>query len=260
MNFQFRIGGTILEQNEAEALLSATKNSSTPTIIDLNPVLSHAQMDAGKLFELAVTQKNQDLASLAWKISVQQQQEAKKKETAKTPKLTLVSYEKQQSLESIIEHLNNTTSYRSLGVAMLLKATKEREWVTLREVATEFANEMWPRVSTNCKLLKGFEHKAGKLTPVDLSSGIERRYTFHVSPLYISLREGLIYCKSQNLMEQKKMLSVGAPYAKTTDPRTESTRRIYYKIKATERGEALAELWADIDRYIQKGFQIQQAV
>jgi hypothetical protein len=260
MNFQFRIGGTILEQNEAEALLSATKNGTVPTIIDLNPVLTHAEMDAAKLFELAVTQKNQDLASLAWKISVQQQQEAKTKESPKTPQLTLVSYEKQKNLDAIIHHLNNTTSYRSLGVAMLLKATKEKEWVTLREVATQFANEMWPNVSRNCKLLRGFEHRGGKLTPVDLSSGIERRHTFHVSPLYIALREGLLYCKSQDLMEQKKMLSVGAPYAKTADPRTESTRRIYYKIKATSRGEALTELWADIDRYIQKGFITQEAV
>jgi len=256
MNFQFCLAGTPIEPHEAVALLeiAAPKGSSKP-MIDISTIIDTKELNASKLFELAVSKQNQDLASLAWKISVQQKQPA----TFGAPKLKVVSSVKEPTLEGIIEQLNGTNSYCALGTAMLLKATSFKQWVTLRETATYFAGEIVNKKLgfPTSKFLRGFEMVEGKPTPIDLSSGIERKHTFHVSPMYIALREGLVYCKKHGLVEQKQMLSVGAPYSKNSSLQIDSTRRIYYKINCSKRGLQLVEMWADMDRYIEKNFELQ---
>jgi len=214
MNFQFCLAGTPIEPHEAVALLeiAAPKGSSKP-MIDISTIIDTKELNASKLFELAVSKQNQDLASLAWKISVQQKQPA----TFGAPKLKVVSSVKEPTLEGIIEQLNGTNSYCALGTAMLLKATSFKQWVTLRETATYFAGEIVNKKLgfPTSKFLRGFEMVEGKPTPIDLSSGIERKHTFHVSPMYIALREGLVYCKKHGLVEQKQMLSVAPRTPKT---------------------------------------------
>lgn len=257
MNIQFSLAGTQIETNEALALLAASNQDSTKSnpVIELDKIIDLHDLDANVLFQTAVTTGNQELASLAWKISVHKQQSSTKPK--ETPNLTLVSYKRQaESLEAIIEYLNSTSSYCSTGVAMVLKMASEKEWTTLRETAIHFANTMWTkhpetRVS---KFFRGFELINGELAPIDYNGKIDRKKTFHVSPMYIALREGLLYCTRNNLVEQKRMLSVGAPYTKNPTASIQSTRRIYYKFKATERGMNLTEMWADMDRYINKKF------
>lgn len=266
MNFQFRLGGVPLETSEAAALLNMSSGSSKPPVIDLETLIGHDALDAGKLFEMAVSKQDQNLASLAWKVSVQQQNKTATKRI-ETPKLKVVKDVRSdlKDLESIIEYVNSSSSYSAMGVAMLLKATSKKEWVTLRSTAIQFANQMWSAslskkgFAMNSKMFRGFEFTNGSLSPVDLSSGVERRNTFHVSPMYISLREGLIYCKQQDLVEQERCVSVGAPYAVNKAPQADSTRRIYYRIKASERGRELISMWADLDRYIEKTFELQAA-
>jgi len=258
MNFQFCLAGTPIEPHEAVALLEVAghKGHSAP-VIEISTLIDTRNLNASKLFELAVSKQNQDLASLAWKISLQQKQPS----SFTTPKLKVVSSAKEPALEEIIEQLNRTNSYCALGTAMLLKAASSDEWVTLRETATQFACEIVNRKLgfATSKFLRGFDMVDGKPNPIDLSSGIERKYTFHVSPMYIALREGLVYCKKHGLVEQKKMLSMGAPYSKNSSPQIESTRRIYYKIKTSDRGRQLVEMWADMDRYIEKNLELQAA-
>lgn len=266
MNFQFRLGGVPLETSEAAALLNMSNGSSKAPVIDLETLIGHDALDAGKLFEMAVSKQDQSLASLAWKISIQQQNKTTTKKP-ETPKLKVVrtAHSDLEDLEEIIEYLNNSSSYSAMGVAMLLRAASRKEWITLRATAIQFANQMWSSSLTkkgfamNSKMFRGFEFTNGSLSPVDLSSGVERRNTFHVSPMYIALREGLIYCKQQNLVEQEKCVSVGAPYATKKSPQADSTRRIYYRIKASERGKELTSMWADLDRYIEKTFELQAA-
>lgn len=266
MNFQFRLGGMPLETSEAMALLTMNSGSSKPPVIDLETLVGHVALDAGKLFEMAVSKQDQNLAALAWKVSVQQQNKTTSKKS-QTPKLKVIKsvHSDVKDLESIIEHLNNSSSYNALGVAMLLRAASKKEWITLRATAIQFANQMWSNsltkkgFATNSKMFRGFEFTNGSLNPVDVSSGVERRNTFHVSPMYIALREGLLYCKQQNLVEQEKCVSIGAPYASNKSPQADSTRRIYYRIKASERGKELTSLWADLDRYIEKTFELQAA-
>lgn len=264
MNFQFRLGGTLLEPQEAVALFSATtSDSNKKPMIDLDHVIDFDALDPGKLFELAVNKQNEDLASLAWKISIQQTKgtASKQKATHVSPKFkVLEGTSNTLDLDEIIAYLNRTSCYCTLGVAMLLKVTNEKEWVTLRETAIMFANNLMTKGSSkSCKFLRGFELRNGVLSPIDLSSGMERRKTFHVSPMYLALREGLVYCTKHNLLQHKRMLSVGATNSGLTSPQIDNTRRIYYKISATSRGKELVEMWGDIDRYIAKNFEMQAA-
>lgn len=262
MNFQFALAGIPIELAEAEALLKAMRGETVSPVIDISTLIDSKNLDASKLFEMAVNKKQQGLASLAWKISMQQAKPSKVSKLAVPTKLRLIENEpKPCGLEEIIDHLNNSRSYATLGVAMLLKATSTKQWVTLRETATFFANELFKQrhIAPASKFLRGFQVMDGGLSPVDMSSGLERRHTFHVSPMYIALREGLLYCKKHGLVEQKRMLSVGAPYAKAPKQNSDSTRRIYYKIAATSRGKDMVNLWADLDQYIMKNFEIQAA-
>lgn len=264
MNFQFALAGIPIEMAEAEALLKATRGDTANPVIDISSLIDSENLDASKLFEMAVSKKQQDLASLAWKISMQQTKPIKATQMAAPTKLRLVEKEESSvDLGEIIDHLNNSRSYATLGVAMLLKATSTKQWVTLRETATFFANELFKQrhVVPPSKFLRGFQVMDGGMSvgPVDMSSGLERRHTFHVSPMYIALREGLLYCKKHDLVEQKRMLSVGAPYAKAPKNNSDSTRRIYYKISATSRGKQMVNLWADLDQYIMKNFEMQAA-
>lgn len=240
--------------------VTSNKNNKKP-LIDIGNFIDSKSLDANKLFELSVSNKSHELASLAWKISVQQNQSELKSVNTTVKSFSPKLKHKSSNLEDIIEHLNKSTNYASLGVALLLNATRETEWVTLRETATNVVNNILVKKPNGhaSRFLRGFEWniEKQKYLPVDLSSGRERKNTFHVSPLYIALREGLLYCKENGLVEQKKLLSVGALYTKNSDPSSDATRRIYYKVKASDRGRDLTSLWADLDRYIEKVMEVQ---
>jgi hypothetical protein len=258
MNIQFSLAGTALNSEEALALLESTKGKGSNSVIELERIIDINELDANVLFQTAVATGDQNLASLAWKISVSKKTEPQP--VKETPKLTLVTPAKKlQDLDSIIDYLNKTSSYTSTGVAMLLKMSAGKEWFTLRETAIHFANTIFAedRMLITSKFFRGFEYVDGKLSPIDYNGKIERKKTFHVSPMYIALREGLVYCTRNELLEQVRVLSVGAPYVDQPTPSVQATRRVYYKIRATERGKQLAEMWADLDRYIVRNFAAQ---
>ena len=70
MTFQFLLNGTPLEQSEAATLIKTVKNSRSAPTIELSEVFDTSKLDSKSLFELAVDKGSQELASLAWKISV----------------------------------------------------------------------------------------------------------------------------------------------------------------------------------------------
>lgn len=269
MALKFELGGAVLEPTEAMMLITTmASQGDSVKLIPLDTIINVNELNAQTLFDLSIKQKNEALASLAWKVSVSKTQAAPTAKVVSKPKI--VSHKKKAvtqtnfnylPLEDIIEHLNTNTSYCSTGVSMLLKVLKHIDSVTLRQVAVNIANGMWTAYPAlrNSKFFKGFEFKQGKLDPIVLSSGIDRKHTFHVSPIYIALREGLLYCQSQGLVDKVKLISVGAPYVENPSASVNSTRRAYYKVRPTERGRELLSVWGDIDNYVYKAFQSQQA-
>lgn len=268
MNIQFSVAGTPLDSSEALALLNvAAKAGTNSNTIELTDLIDVSSLDANQLFQTAVATENSTLASLAWKISVGKWKQpttgsgANGNESKPAPKLSIVKprgFEK--DLGSIIEHLNKSSSYSSLGAAIILQQAASVEWSTIRETAIKFVNTMWRAKpeTRGCKMYRGFSLVNGELTPIDFNSGVERKQTFHVSPAYIALREGLLFCTNNGLVQTKRAISIGN-YMETKQRNTEQMRRIYYRFKATQRGQDLIEMWADMDRYIDKGFASQLA-
>lgn len=262
MDIQFSLHGAPLLLAEAEALIQNSRNVKKPLEIDISNYLDVTDLDSSNLFELAVKTKNQDLASLAFKISVSKNKLTKPEQDKKKPKNTIVNiipYKNSErklksKVEDIIFELNKSNSYPMIGAAMILKMVSMKEETTIRETAMWIANTMWEKNDTiqSSKFFKGFEFVGGKLEPIHLRSGIARRHTFHVSPIYISLREGLTYCLEQGLVTSRKRLSTGS--YKDGSPRVDVMQRVYYSFKKTEKGRELINLWADLDDYIYNSF------
>lgn len=271
MSLKFGLAGAVLEPNEAMMLLATVDPSlGSSDIIPLDALIDVTRLNAQDLFDLSVKQKNQALASLAWKVSISKESAPVSMRRNAAPEIIAHKKKKvtkyETPIDTLLEQLNTNSSYAFTGAAMLLKALKDSEGdsITLRQAAVDVANQMWatygPEIKVrNSKFFKGFEYTDGLLKPVVMSSGIDRKHTFHVSPMYIALREGLLYAQSHGLVDKVKLMSVGAPYVDNPSTSKNSTRRMYYKIKLTERGKKLISMWGDLENYVQKVFQEQKA-
>lgn len=266
MDIQFSLHGAPLLLSEAEALIQSSSNIKKPLEIDISDYFDVSDLDSNNLFELAVKTKNQDLASLAFKISVSKSKPSKSLQSQKKTANTIVNiipYKNNErklksNVEDIIHDLNKSSSLAMIGAAMILKMVSRKDETTIRETAIWTVNTMWEKGGNvqHSKLFKGFEFMGGKLEPIHLRHGIERRHTFHVSPIYIGLREGLSYCLQNGLVTSRKRLSTGS--YKDKPHGAEQMQRVYYSFKKTEKGEELINLWADLDAYIYKGFCSQK--
>lgn len=266
MDIQFSLHGAPLLLSEAEALIQSSSNIKKPLEIDISDYFDVSDLDSNNLFELAVKTKNQDLASLAFKISVSKSKPSKSLQSQKKTANTIVNIipyknkdrKLKSNVEDIIHDLNKSSSLAMIGAAMILKMVSRKDETTIRETAIWTVNTMWEKGGNvqHSKLFKGFEFMGGKLEPIHLRHGIERRHTFHVSPIYIGLREGLSYCLQNGLVTSRKRLSTGS--YKDKPHGAEQMQRVYYSFKKTEKGEELINLWADLDAYIYKGFCSQK--
>lgn len=254
MNFDFHLQGTPIKPSEATALLTATGLDPLQGLrIDLEKFLDMRKVNSKMLFDLSVKEGNQELASLAWRISMGRSDKTQKIASPRTlVRAAKPAYEEQVlSLEDIIDKLHRSDAYWAAGVALIVSRTTQEEWTTLRRIATEFVNDCWITQSlpNNSTAYRGFVlGDAGFLQPCELVKGVERKKTFHVSPMYISLREGMLFCQKHNLIEVLSDVSVGSSNP-NRDRRAKDMRRVFYKIRASEKGVALAELWSDCESF-----------
>jgi len=256
MTIQFLLQDLPLDRNEVLALMEPGLNGSAkPIKIELSDFIVGSFSDSQKLFEMAVKNNNKGLVDIAWKIAMTKGTSTQKP-NAKKPvgfdfHRNVRASEKAHtslSVEDLIEKLNSHQANWATGAAMLLQATSKGEYRTLKDIACTFVNSN--AFDSNSVNYKGFELNRynGMYEPVELRVGVERKFTFHVSPIYIGLREGLVWCKKNDLVLHKNGISYGSN-SKTTQG-TNQMQRIYYKVKANERGEELVKLWADMDNYI----------
>jgi hypothetical protein len=250
MTFQFLLNGTPLEQSEAATLIKTVKNSRSAPTIELSEVFDRSKLDSKSLFELAVDKGSQELASLAWKISVGKSTKPVKRSGRVVPQTTW------EGPEAMIEALHKSASYWAVGAAMILHYfSEDNEWSTLRKIATYYVNDIDMsdnKVPHDSVLYKGFQFSDEKeeFEPVVLRQGIDRKLTFHVSPMYLSLREGLNWCSKNGLVEQKSQVSYGSLDGSAGT----EMQRVYYSIRLTQRGQDVIELWADAYNYITNFF------
>lgn len=256
MNFQFQLNGTPIAQDEAIALLSAVSGEKEVKL-DLASLIDLRRINSKSLFEMAVQNEQPELANLAWKISVAKtfKREPKEKKGSsiegilKQPKEVL-------SVEQVIEKLNQTQAYWAAGAALLLSSIGTEGTTTLRQIAIDFADWCYSKdlVPDTSVLFRGFELRRGRMEPVDFVSGVDRRKTFHVAPLYIGLREGLLFCQHNQLVEVKNSVSTNNPNAGGSG-KASHLSRVFYKVKGTEKGVKVQQLWADAEDYVVQFFR-----
>jgi len=257
MTFQFLFNGTPLEANEAAVLVKSINSGRTKPTIELSDVFDMSSVDSKALFDMAVDKGSHELASLAWKISVakpaRKPHAVRRGRPAAAPSVW-------EGPEALIEELHKSQSYWSIGAAMLMTYLGDSDdWSTLRKIGVHFVNNLGSselgtaRMPDNSVLYKGFTWNDEKMEfePLDYRAGIDRKQTFHVSPMYLALREGLGWCGRHGLVEQKSQISYGS---KDQDQDSATMRRVYYSVRLTKRGHDVIKLWADSRAYIESYF------
>jgi hypothetical protein len=263
MDFNFNYGGMTLDKPEAAALLQASSPKGTkPFEIDLSKLIDVRVVDSNKLFKLSVDQQNPALASLAFKLATAN--------VPTTPKAThkVVITDKEPVPSStglmlgmepleIIADLNKSACYRSVGTAVLLHYANTVDSRAMRDIASEFVNDCLTthKMKKTSIAFRGFtQGSGGKLEPIDNAPKIPRRDTYPVSPVYISLREGLIYCERHGLLSIRQNYSVGS-LRSDASPLAEKLKRMYYTFKLTDKGNEVKEYWGDMESFIVKFFK-----
>lgn len=241
---------------------AAQNNQGGPFEIDLAKVININKIDSKKLFDMAVKHESPHLATLAFKMSVRHKDEPKTSPSRPTQARAnrIPDMASGATVEDLIAKLHDSNNYWATGAALLIASTQRNEWTTLKDVAVNYVNRIWREsdISEKSALFRGFKSTDEGLglvwQPLELQPGVERKLTFHVSPIYIGLREGLLWCRKNDLVEQKSGISVGT-IRTNASANANSMQRVYYKIKATEKGEKMKSLWGDVDNYIYNFFK-----
>lgn len=262
MDFNFNYGGMTLDKPEAAALLQASSSDTQLFEIDLSKLIDVRLADSDKLFKLSVDQQNPALASLAFKLAtanVPTMPKAAHKVviTDKAPVPSSTSRMLGMEPLEIIADLNKSACYRSVGTALLLHYANSSNLRAMRDIASEFVNDCLTthKIKKSSIAFRGFTQSPdGKLEPVNNGPNIPRRNTYPVSPIYISLREGLIYCERHELLSIYQNYSVGSLRANSS-PTAEKLKRMYYAFKLTDKGSQVKEYWGDMESFIVKFFK-----
>ncbi len=243
--FTYTLKGKDLTKDEAVALAEAT--SASPIKIELASVLNLRKVDSAKLFKLSVEKKSPELANLAWKISVSDALEAP---IALTKQLEVMSI--QRPVDQLLEDLHRSNGLWAVGTAMILGSASNGSWWTLRQVASYWVNNL--EVSPKSVLFQGFELMNGMWEPKDFRTGISRRETFHVSPVYICLRDALQWLMKNDLVERRSNISRGSRDENQTS-QVRAMLRPFYSVQLNERGKEMIELWGDAEQFILNSFK-----
>ena len=271
---KFTYESTELNSEEAAALLSLANNTDDLTI-DLSNVIKVNARSATEMFSLAVKHKNPQLASLAARLAISSDNvdrspkaktinlvssPIKKAKKFKAPTKNALKEVLERRIEGPVENIINELLHRNsrwaAGVVSILtfapgKTVNEGwqvETVTLKELAVEQNIALRrERLAPESLAFKGFSFKgAYDVIPND-GPKVERNESFFTSPTYNALREGLVFCKANGLVELSHGLSVGTnhPIDTQAGPPTAHLQRTFWQIKLSPKGEELIKQWGD---------------
>lgn len=261
-SFQFTLNEQPVTDKEALALLKASKfaDDEIPQI-ELTKVFNIKKLNTKELFMQAVASQNQDLATLAWKISVATSDSSDKPEKSKyiRPKVSHKIAPEFLNEDSVIASLCTNTAYWSVGVALLLYSLNERfhPGVTLKEICIDYVNQAWHKfdMPEDSILFTGFKREETNVgviwSPVrQTKAGAKNSYP--ASAVYMCAREGMQWAKEHNLIDLETCVSYGSESG-DDDIRTAKTQRKYYKLSSTEFGSRVFSKWGDsielVNRY-----------
>lgn len=275
-SLKFTYESTELNSEEAAALLSLANNKDD-LVIDLSTVIKVNAKCATEMFSLAVKHKNPALASIAARLVINQEENVDRRPNKRSQK-EIISIQKKHRekfteskksalkalletridgpVENIINELLQRDSRWSAGVVSILtfapgKTVNQgpKETVTLKELSV-IQNIALRRenLSPNSLAFQGFSfHGAYDVVPKD-SPNVNRSESFFTSPTYNALREGLIFCKTNDLVELSHGLSRGSLNAARGGEDSGAAARLqrkFWQIKLSPKGEELIKQWGD---------------
>lgn len=254
MNVQFNLNGINLKQSEAETLLATT---GTPSIqLDISKYLSKGQVSAEKLFDLSIQKQRPELAALAAKLAiqapVQQQQRQSKLKKRQQRKGIRRLHEIEASNAPAIECLDYLLTHKklgSIGAAMIIETVGLGRPATLRNIAIMQVNKAWNKgIVERSTIFKGFHDDGRSLSPI-ISRAEKGDTTFHASPIYNALRDGLKYLVQNGLAEATAITTWGSDDKELTDNEKQLCRTVY-EVKLSQKGTELFEIWGDIEKFV----------
>lgn len=253
MNVQFNLNGINLKQSEAETLLTT---AGTPSIqLDISKYLSKGQVSVKKLFDLSIEKQRPELAALAAKLAIQapahqqQQSEPKARQLRKgVRRLHEVEATDAPAIECL-DYLLTHKKLGSIGAAMIIETVGSGRPTTLRDIAVEQVNRAWNKgITEHSAIFRGFEDNGKSFVPI-VTRAEKGAITFHASPLYNALREGLKYLVKNGLAEATAKTTWGSDDKELTDNEKQLCRTVY-EVNLSDKGKELNEIWADAEKFI----------
>jgi hypothetical protein len=261
-SFQFTLNEQPVTDKEAIALLKAANHGkeSQPQI-ELTKVFNLKKLNTKDLFKQAVETHNQDLATLAWKISVSggAAQELSDKPRYRRAKVSHKIEPENLNEDTVISVVCTNTAYWSVGVALLMYALNERfhPGVTLKEICIDYVNQAWHKfdLPEESILFNGFQREETNMGPVwspIRNTSDTPQSTYPTSAIYMCAREGMQWAKEHQLIDIETCISYGSEKG-NDDERTAKTQRKYYKLSPTQFGTSVFNKWGDsielVNRY-----------
>lgn len=251
MKIAFKLGNTTLDKAEANALMSTT--GKEPTFeIDIAKHIDPSLIDAKKLFNLSVEKQLPKLATLAARFAIEGVKPTKAKRAVTNRIVDIVPNAVTDKPDEVIADLNQMTSLRSLGAAMILYNLRTRSMRTLRQIAVDTVNEIAFKgeVSADSACFRGFlRDSEGGFKPLIQDGTIVRSECYHASPMYTMLRDGLTYLTQIGLVKTLKTIEYGST-EKRLNANSTQLRRAVYRVDLTDVGRETAEMWYDLSDYI----------
>jgi len=253
MNVQFNLNGISLKQSEAETLLAT---AGAPSIqLDISKYLSKGQVSVKKLFDLSIEKQRPELAALAAKLAIQapahqqQQPEPKKRQRRKgIRRLHEVEASDAPAIECL-EYLLTHKKLGSIGAAMIIETVGVGRPTTLRDIAVMQVNKAWNKgITEHSTIFRGFEDDGKSFIPI-VTRAEKGGITFHASPLYNSLRDGLKYLVKNGLAEATAKTTWGSDDKELTENEKQLCRTVY-EVKLSNKGKELHEIWGDAEKFI----------
>lgn len=249
MNVQFNLNGITLKQSEAETILST---SEAPIIdVDISKYLSKGSFSTKKLFDLSIEKERPELAALAAKLAIQSPKphQPKRKEFQKgIRKLHEVTASDSSAIECL-DYLLTNQKLSSIGAAMILETVGNGTPITLKNIAIIQVNRAWNKgVSEESSIFKGFQDNGESLLPI-VAKAQKGLVTYHGSPIYNSLRDGLKYLVKNGMALAIAKTSWGSSDKELTGSQT-LLRRTVYEVSLTDKGKELVKLWGDIPKFV----------
>jgi hypothetical protein len=254
-NLQFTLYDQQLTEKEANALISlAKKESPEPIKIEISKIVKLKKLNIKQLFELSVTRKDENLAQLAWRLSVAPSTAKFKNTTYRKNPIPHQIPQDQISTDTVVSKICNRKSNWAAGGAIILWAiyqseVKPEDGLTLRTISELFLNRVWfdDLLQENSPVFKGFNYypNTEKAWEAHINkSDSDNRENYYGSPLYSALRSGLLWVKHHGLVDTQEAVSVGRVDG-LNDSNTEKMQRKYYTVHPTLFGIDTMKVWDD---------------